>query len=142
MNLFKRKKVEKTISKPLVIIIEVSLAVIIFLCAIGLKWLITNRYNSRLVKLENQVVNNFTFSDCSIEYSEDKGTLKVNVINYTEEVISTDKVTINLYAKNNTLISQIELPNKIILRPNEKYLITTEIATDVRAGKVEYKIGE
>ena len=142
MNLFKRKKEEKQVSRPLVIIIELVVAIIIFLCAIGLKWLIANRYNPRLIKLENQTVDNFTFSDFSVEYSDDKGLLKVNAINYTEEVISTDKITINLYAKNNTLISRIELPNKIILKPNEKYLISNEIATDVRVGKVEYIIGE
>ena len=142
MGLFKKKKEEKRINKTVVIIIELFVAVVLFLCAIGIKWLLTNRYNPRIVKLEEQTVQGVTFEDFVADYSDITGKIKVNAINYTENDIVINGITLNLYAKDNTLISRIELPNKITLKPNEKYLITNEIATEVRIGKVEYEIGK
>ncbi len=142
MSIFKKKKEEKRINKAVVIVIELFVAIILFLCAIGIKWLITNKYNPRIVKLEEQTVQGITFSDFVADYSNVTGTIKVNAINYTENEITINGLTLNLYAKDNTLISRIELPNTIILKPNEKYLITNEIATEARIGKVEYEIGK
>ena len=142
MGLFKKKKEEKRINKAVVIIIELFVAIVLFLCAIGIKWLLTNKYNPRIVKLEEQTVEGVTFSDFVADYSDVTGKIKVNAINYTENDIVIKGVTLNLYAKDNTLISRIELPNTITLKPNEKYLITNDISTEVRIGKVEYEIGK
>ena len=142
MNLFKKKKEEKRISKPLVIITEFFIAIVVFLCAIGLKWLVANKYNPKIIKLDDQTVEGITFSDFKVDYTDGKGKLTVNAINYTENPIIITKVTLRLYSKDNILISEIEVPNKVTLKTDEKYLISNEIATDTRVGKVEYKIGE
>ncbi len=142
MNIFKKKKEEKRINKAVVITIELFVAVLLFLCAIGIKWLVTNKYNPRIVKLEDQTVQGITFEDFSVDYSDITGKIKVNAINYTENDIEINGVTLNLYAKDNTLIARVSLPTQKVLKPNEKYLITNEIATEVRIGKVEYEIGK
>ena len=142
MNLFKRKKEVKTVSKPLVIVTEMVLAIIIFLSAIGIKWLVANKYNPKVVNLPNQTVEGITFSDFSIEYEEATGKLTVNAINYTDREIEVEKITLKLYSKDNTLVSEIEIPNGLKLNSNEKYLIANDINTRTRIGKVEYKIGE
>lgn len=140
MGIFKRKKEPIRINKTLVIVIEFFVAIFIFLIAIGLKWLMANGYNPRIVKLQNQEVNGITFSDFVVDYSDGNGNLSVNAINYSNEEVKIDKLTLILYAKDNTVISRIELPEEIVIKPKENYLINNEIATETRVGKVEYKV--
>ena len=142
MNIFRRKKEEKRISKPLVIVIEISIAVLLFLAAIGIKWLLANKYNPKILKFEDQIVEGITFSDFKLDYREDKNNLQVNAINYTEEEKNIKKIMLKLYSKDNTLISQIEVENDIKLKSNEKYLISATVDTEVKIGKVEYEIGK
>lgn len=140
MGIFKRKKEPIRINKTLVIVIEFFVAIFIFLIAIGLKWLMANGYNPRIVKLQNQEVNGITFSDFVVDYSDGNGNLSVNAINYSNEEVKIEKLTLILYAKDNTVISRIELPEEIVIKPKENYLINNEIATETRVGKVEYKV--
>lgn len=140
MNLFRKKEEKKTINRKTVIIIEVCCAVVLFLTLLGIKWLVTNRdVDVNVVKLENQVVENVSFVDFRIEYEEEVGNVTVSAINYTEEEIKVPSLKIKLYAADNNLISQIEVP-EFTLSTNQEHLIENKILTTTKVASVEYVI--
>lgn len=152
-SLFKRwfkehENKEKAVKmkKSTIIIIEVSCALVILFAAIGVKYLITNKVDNNVIKLENQVVNNITFSDFTLKYEKKTSKITVNMINYTEENIEIKKLTIRLYAKDNTKVSEIVADlqtdgNATVLGPNQRTQIENSTKLDLTdISKVEYVV--
>ena len=58
----KKNKEEKVkMKKSTVIIIEVVVAVVVLLVALGIKFLVTNKENKNIVRLEDQLIENISF---------------------------------------------------------------------------------
>lgn len=141
MGIFKKKGDKKLCNKRCVIAIEIIVAVLLFLTLLGLKWLITNiDEDANIVKLDNQVINNVSFVDFKVEYTDKQGDITVSAINYTNEEIEIPNLKIKLYSSDNSLISQIEVANPIALQTNQEQLITSTISTTSRVASVEYVI--
>lgn len=141
MGIFKKKEERKPCNKRCVIVIEIIVAVLLFLTLLGLKWLITNiDENANIVKLDNQVVNNVSFVDFKVEYINEQGNVTVSAINYTGEEIEIPNLKIKLYSSDNSLISQIEVSNPIVLDTNQERLIASTISTTSKVASVEYVI--
>lgn len=141
MGLFKKKDPVKTCNKRCVIIIEIIVAVLLFLTLLGIKWLVTNiDEDANVIKLDNQTVENVSFVDFEVEYKDEQGNVTVSAINYTEEDITIPNLKIKLYASDNSLVSQIDVPEEIVLESNQEHLITSTIATTTKIASVEYVI--
>lgn len=112
-GLFRKKEVgldaKTKVKKSTIVIIDIIVLVLLGAIAIGIKYLVTNKVDKNLVKLENQTVNNITFSDFNIKYKKKKSHINVTLINYTAEEISINKLTIRLYASDNTNVSAITI---------------------------------
>lgn len=110
-GLFRKKEKgldKKTkMKKSTIIIIDVAVVVLLAAIALGIKFLVTNKIDKNVVKLENQVVNNVTFTDFNLKYKNKKSNIKVTMINYTAEEIIIKKLTIKLYASDNRQVSEI-----------------------------------
>lgn len=140
MGIFRKKQKEKTINKKLVIAIEVSCAVLLFLTLLGIKWLITNKApDQNIVTLENQTVENVSFVDFKVEYVDEEGNVSVGAINYTDTKIEVKNLKIRMYAEDNNLVSQIEVP-AFVLETNQEHLIENKILTSSKISSVEYII--
>ena len=132
--------------KSTIIIIEVACAVLVFGILIGIKYLVTNKVDDNVVYLENQVVENVSFTDFTLTYEDGKSTIKVNMINYTEENIEISKLTIKLYASDNTKVSEIIADlaadgNATVLGPNQETVVENVAELDLTdISKVEYVI--
>lgn len=141
MGLFNKKENRKPCNKRCVIVIEIIVAVLLFLTLLGLKWLIINiDEDANIVKLNNQVVNNVSFVDFKVEYTEEQGNVTVSAINYTGEEIKIPNLKIKLYSSDNSLISQIEVADPIVLETNQEHLIASTISTTSKVSSVEYVI--
>lgn len=141
----KKNKEEKVpMKKSTVIIIEVLVAVVVLLAALGIKYLVTNRHDDNVVRLEDQLIDNISFTDFVLTYEEGKSTINVTLINYTEEPIDINKLTIKLYAKDNTQVSEITAPlneGAGRLESNQRTEITSVIELDLTdIANVEYVI--
>ena len=139
----KKNKEEKVnMKKSTVIIIEVIVAVVVLLVALGIKFLVTNKENKNIVRLEDQLIENISFTDFILEYKEGKSVIDVTLINYTEEPIDVNKLTIKLYAKDNSKVSEIEIPFPDLtgrLETNQRTQAHNETEMDLRGiSKVEY----
>ena len=89
----KKNKEEKVnMKKSTVIIIEVVVAVVVLLVALGIKFLVTNKENKNIVRLEDQLIENISFTDFILEYKDGKSVIDVTLINYTEEPIDVNKL--------------------------------------------------
>lgn len=157
-KLFKKNLIEKTMEelkdntpkvkmkKKTIIIIEVVCAVLIFATLLGIKYLITNKVDKNVVKLENQLISNITFSDFVLKYKDEKSYISVNLINYSKEEIKINKLTIKLYASDNTKVSEIlvdYLNNSapLVLGENQSTEVSNIIELDLTdIIKVEYVI--
>lgn len=141
----KKNKEEKVpMKKSTVIIIEVLVAVVVLLAALGIKYLVTNRHDDNVVRLEDQLIDNISFTDFVLTYEEGKSTINVTLINYTEEPIDINKLTIKLYAKDNTQVSEITAPlneGAGRLESNQRTEITSVIELDLTdIANVEYVV--
>lgn len=139
----KKNKEEKVnMKKSTVIIIEVVVAVVVLLVALGIKFLVTNKENKNIVRLEDQLIENISFTDFILEYNDGVSTIDVTLINYTEEPIDVNKLTIKLYAKDNSKVSEIEIPfpdSTGRLETNQRTQAHNETEMDLRGiAKVEY----
>lgn len=132
--------------KSTIIIIEVVCALLVFGVLIGIKYLVTNKVDNNVVYLENQVVKNISFTDFKLTYEDGKSTIKVNMINYTEENIEIKKLIIKLYASDNTKVSEITADlaidgNVTVLGPNQETAVENVAELDLTdVSKVEYII--
>lgn len=130
--------------KSTIIIIEVVCAALIFGILVGIKYLVTNKANDDIVYLENQVVNNLTFTDFTLNYENEESKVNVKMINYTEENIQISKLIIRLYAKDNTKVSEITADfttdgNPYVIGPNQETLVENSVKLDLtNVSKVEY----
>ncbi len=132
--------------KSTIIIIEVVCAVIVFGILIGVKYLVTNKVDNNVVKLENQVVKNISFTDFTLTYEDEKSTIKVNMINYTQENIEVNKLVIKLYASDNTKVSEVTANLAVdgvpmVLGPNQETAVENVAEIDLTdISKVEYVV--
>lgn len=132
--------------KSTIIVIEVLVALVVFGALIGVKYLITNKNNDNVIKLENQVVKNISFTDFTLTYEKKNSNIYVNMINYTEENIEIKKLTIKLYAKDNTQVSEIKADltvdgNPTIIGPNQQTAVENSTKLDLtNISKVEYVV--
>lgn len=141
MGLFKKKEEPNKCSRRLIIIIEIIVAVLLFLTLLGLKWLFLNVHeDSNIVKLDNQVVNDVSFVDFQTKYENNKGEVSVSAINYLDKEITIPSLKIRLYSSDNSLVSQIEINEPIVLDANQEHLIENTIATNTKVARVEYVI--
>lgn len=137
MGLFIKK--EEKSNKKIVIFFEVLFAIILFLSLIGIKWLYYNgNNNSDTIKIENQVVNDISFVDFSAKYTDTKTTITVSAINYTSSPKEINSIKIKLYAVDNSLISEINVPSSFTLEPNHEHVISSELAKISEIASVEY----
>ena len=139
----KKNKEEKVnMKKSTVIIIEVIVAVVVLLVALGIKFLVTNKENKNIVRLEDQLIENISFTDFTLEYKDGKSVIDVTLINYTEEPIDVNLLTIKLYAKDNSKVTEIknafpEFAGR--LEKNQSIYVNHDIEMDLRGiAKVEY----
>lgn len=139
----KKNKEEKVnMKKSTVIIIEVVVAVVVLLVALGIKFLVTNKENKNIVRLEDQLIENISFTDFILEYKDGKSVIDVTLINYTEEPIDVNLLTIKLYAKDNSKVTEIknafpEFAGR--LEKNQSIYVNHETEMDLRGiAKVEY----
>lgn len=139
----KKNKEEKVnMKKSTVIIIEVVVAVVVLLVALGIKFLVTNKENKNIVRLEDQLIENISFTDFTLEYKDGKSVIDVTLINYTEEPIDVNLLTIKLYAKDNSKVTEIknafpEFAGR--LEKNQSIYVNHDIEMDLRGiAKVEY----
>lgn len=137
MGLFRRKK-EKTYNRTTTIIIEISVALVLFLAAIGIKWLVTN-HDKKIGKInfDDQVVENLSFMDFELKTNTKE--FMVNVRNYTEEKEDVKELVINFYAEDNSLVSSIVVPG-FTLEKNQGTEVKGNVGTEVKLSKVEYII--
>lgn len=136
MGIFRKKKEVKTVNRTVVIILEVLAALFLFTVLLAVKWAITSiDKDAGKTKLENQVVDNLSFVDFVIDK---EGVLTVSAINYTEETLNFKSVKIRLYAKDNSLISQVEVPEELELEKNQEHLITADVGNIDKVYSVEY----
>ena len=139
----KKNKEEKVnMKKSTVIIIEVVVAVVVLLVALGIKFLVTNKENKNIVRLEDQLIENISFTDFTLEYKDGKSVIDVTLINYTEEPIDVNLLTIKLYAKDNSKVTEIKNPFPEFagrLEKNQSIYVNHDIEMDLRGiAKVEY----
>lgn len=138
---FKKKEEKKTVNRVVVIIIEILLALLLFLSLVAIKWAITTKDpDANKIKLDNQTIENISFVDFVIDYTNNEGKLTVSAINYTDEKVEISKLKIRLYATNNSLISTIEIPDEIVLDKNQEHLITASVGNIDKVASVEYVI--
>lgn len=136
---FKKKEEKKRVNRVVVIIIEILLALLLLFSLIAIKYVITaNDSDANKIKLENQVVENVSFIDFVIDYTNNEGKLSVSAINYTENPLKITKLKINLYATNNSLISTVEIPDEITLEKNQEHLVTASVGNIDKVASVEY----
>lgn len=140
--MFKKEKKEHLYNKKTVIIFEILFALVVLAAAIGIKYLVTNKNDSTL-RFENQVVEGITFSDFNISFNKEGSTVKVNLINYTEESIELEGVVIKLYAKDNTQVSEITLDSGFasLLESNQSIQVENTTTADLSGiSSVEYVV--
>lgn len=141
MGLFKKKDEEKKCSRRCIIAIEIIVAVLLFLTLLGLKWLFLNVHDDlNIVKLDDQTINDVSFVDFQTKYEDDKGNVSVSVINYTDKEVIIPSLKIRLYSSDNSLVSQIEVTDTIVLDAKQEHLIENTIATNTKVARVEYVI--
>lgn len=139
MSLFRKKKESFGVDRKVVITFEIFGAIVLFLALLGIKWLYYN-VESSVIRLDNQTINDVSFVDFKADYTDDKVLVSVSAINYTEKELNIKNVKIRLYANDNNLISEINVPNIGVLATNQEYFIKNEIVLDVKIASVEYEV--
>lgn len=136
-----KKKEKMTLKKSTVIIIEVCVGLVVLLAALGIKYLVTNKADDS-IRFSDQVVSGITFSDFTIKKDEDNNNvITVNAINYSEESLDLERITVMLLTEDNIKVSEINFDFGYKLDKNQQIELMNTIAMDLSGvASVEYEV--